>query len=203
MNWKRISEINLWKELCFCILSANVQYELAFSTMKILWKKCLLDSRWLLGSPVSKTILLEEMSMAQFFPKTKIGRTRKYRYPSARSESIVDAAKAIYSRSSLKEILSGSNNPTLVRKFLYDNIPGLGIKEASHFLRNISYCNSLAIIDVHVLSFLIRMNLISNKPASMTLKKYILIEQLLNDLVSYYNLELGLFDLAIWHYMRN
>ena len=202
-NWEQISERNLWKELCFCILSANVNYELAISALQILWKNNFLDSEWLLSSSQTTAILQNELNCPQFYPRTKNGKTRKYRYPQKRSKALWDAARIIYSQGSLKKILLNSHDSLSTRKYLYDTIPGLGIKEASHFLRNIGYSNDLAIIDIHVLSFLAKMNLISNFEGVLTLRRYYVLEQILCDLTSFHNLELGLFDLAIWNYMRS
>ncbi len=43
------------------------------------------------------------------------------------------------------------NDPKAARSWLVKNVKGLGMKEASHFLRNIGYGRDLAILDVHIL----------------------------------------------------
>lgn len=63
-----------------------------------------------------------------------------------------------------------------LREWLVANVKGLGWKEASHFLRNIGYCN-LAILDRHILRNLRRHGVLRSVPQSLTQKRYLAIEQ--------------------------
>jgi len=47
-----------------------------------------------------------------------------------------------------------SIDPILARKWLVKNVEGLGMKTASHFLRNGGRVKELAIVDTHILKFL-------------------------------------------------
>ena len=55
--------------------------------------------------------------------------------------------------------LNKIKNPYKKRDFLIENVKGLGLKEASHFLRNIGYKN-LAILDRHILKNLLKLKII-------------------------------------------
>ena len=202
-NWKMLSEDKIWEELCFCILSANVSFELAKSTIAVLSEKGLLDHDWLNEDGKSSLILFHEMDKSLFLPLKKNGGFRKYRYPKKRSIQIANAARAIYASNTLKQILSELDSDVEARKFFVKQISGIGIKEASHFLRNIGYSNSLAIIDVHVLAFLKEFLLVDIENQSLTLQQYVKIEKILKNFVEHHNLDLGLFDLAVWYYMKN
>lgn len=91
-----------------------------------------------------------------------------------RARQITHAAKFIYHQNNgIKSILKCFNSSIAARKFFSDFIPGLGCKESSHFLRNIGYCDDLAIIDVHIITFLKRMALINSTiNAPLTYRTY-------------------------------
>jgi N-glycosylase/DNA lyase len=55
-------------------------------------------------------------------------------------------------------------------------IPGLGLKESSHFLRNIGV-HGLAILDRHILKHLKELKIIGRIPTSLTPKRYFSIEK--------------------------
>ena len=104
----------------------------------------------------------------------------------------------------MKQILSCFENPVETREYLVQNISGIGIKEASHFLRNIGYCDSLAIIDVHVLAFLEKLSLVTpHRKSTLTPKLYLYLEKILRNFAKFHNRILSILDIAIWHYMRN
>ena len=202
-NWKTISEEELWKELIFCVLSANVSFELVESVVNSLTINNYLNFDWLIQNKKSVKILHQHLSTPNFLPKKKDGTLRKYRYPK-RSSYIVNSAKQIYKNNhSLKEILSSTSSDFELRNNLAMMIPGIGLKESSHFLRNVGFSKSLAIIDVHIYDFcrdFLQLNLPGKAIASQ--KQYIILETILQDFSSYHNLDLAIFDLAVWHYMR-
>lgn len=202
-KWQSLDEQQIWKELCFCLLSGNVAYELVKSTVNVLEQKGFLDYRWIITEKESQHRIFDLFNGSNFEPKKKNGELRKYRYPKKRSQEIAKAAKIIYSKSSIKELLDKPISEVEARNFLAKNIPGLGIKESSHFLRNIGYSNSLAIIDVHVLNFLKQNRFVTWDNSSLTTKKYCKLEIILQNLAEFHNLDLAIFDLAIWYYMRS
>ena len=203
-NWSKLHENKIWKELCFCLLSGNVAYELVQSVITVLERKKYLDYSWILEEKQSKKILYDLFSNPNFEPKKKDGSLRKYRYPEKRSGEITRAAKILYSDSTLKSILENTKSDIEIRNFLAKNVPGIGIKESSHFLRNIGYSNTLAIIDIHVLNFLKQNQFVDPSDMStLTPLKYEKLESVLQNLADFHELDLGILDLAIWHYMRN
>ena len=180
-------------------------YDLANSVVKVLHKEDLLNYLWLQRDPAARKTLSFVLAQKKFEPRTKNEDLRKYRYPQKRAEQIVKASKRIYSnKRTIKKILHEAATPDDARKFFADNVPGLGFKEASHFLRNIQYCNSLAIIDVHVLYFMKKHSLLEvNESFSLTANNYIKLENILRNFTGFHGLNLGIFDLAIWSYIRD
>lgn len=161
----------IFKELCFCILTANFNAE---KSIKIQEK---IDDGFL---TLSEEKLAEELK--------KLG----HRFPKTRAKYIIDARKHL---PYLKDLLNLEENS--LREWLVKNIKGLGYKEASHFLRNIGY-ESFAIIDFHILDVLSKHEIIK-KPKTLSRKKYLEIEEILRNIASKLNLTLAELDLYLWY----
>ena len=71
------------------------------------------------------------------------------------------------------------------------------MKEASHFLRNIGFSN-YAIIDFHIIDLLVKEKLIT-RPKTLTPKRYLEIESILETLAKKTKLSLGELDLYLWY----
>lgn len=203
-GWKGMEEQQIWAELCLCILSSNVPFELARSSTNHLFKEGMLDTKWLLRTNRAKQIIAKELSKPIYLPVKKDGEFRKYRFPRVRARDIVESARTIYAADgSMYETLSTSASDKELRNALAMDIPGLGLKEASHFLRNIGFSSHLAIIDVHVISFLKYLGLIPQRELTLTPNLYFEIENMVQKISASYQLDLAVLDNAIWHFMRN
>ncbi len=88
-------------------------------------------------------------------------------------------------------------DPRAARKYLAKNIKGLGLKEASHFLRNIGY-RGLAILDRHVLSTLREAGVIDQIPKSLTRKRYLEIERRFLEYAGRIGISPDALDLVMW-----
>jgi len=201
-TWNALRENELWSELCLCILASNVPFEQAQSATQHLQRKNFLDPFWILETSNSWKIISYELSKQICLPRKKDGTLRKYRFPNVRAKNIVRASSFLYSeKNNLKNLLQNFESETIAREFLVHNISGLGLKEASHFLRNIGFAQSLAIIDVHIISFLMQLGLISEFP-TLTDKKYFELEDKMQKLANFYGFNLAILDNAIWNYMK-
>ncbi|HIK03075.1 TPA: N-glycosylase/DNA lyase [archaeon] len=161
----------LFKEMCFCILAANFTAERAFKIQKAVGNGFL---------TLSEKQLAKELK--------KLG----HRFPNSRAKHIVMARTH---KDNLKEILRMGGEE--LRKWLVDNVMGLGYKEASHFLRNIGKTD-YAIIDFHIIDVLAKHNLIE-APKTVTKKKYLEIEAVLQKIAQKTELKLGELDLYLWY----
>jgi len=126
---KSINEI--FKEMCFCIMTANCSAE-----------KCIevhegIHNGFLHLSKEELTMKFKELG---------------YRFPNIRSEYIIEARK---NKDELKNAIKSNDGENSLRDWIVKNIKGIGYKEASHFLRNIGYKN-YAIIDFHIVDLLTR-----------------------------------------------
>lgn len=172
INLGKKSNEELFKELCFCILTANFNAE----------RSILIQNK--IGDGF---ITLPEEELAKKL--AELG----HRFPNARAKYIVEAREHI---NCLKNILTNCNEIE-VREWLVKNVKGLGYKEASHFLRNIGFGN-VAIIDFHIVDLLNNSGLFECKRPSCK-AKYFEIEEVLRKLANKLNFTLGELDLYLWY----
>jgi len=163
----------IFKELCFCILCANYSAERSIKIQKQINDGFL---------TLSKEELAERLK--------ELG----HRYPKTRAEYIVSARK--YS-DSIKQIIKESENPKELRDWLAENVQGIGMKEASHFLRNIG-CTDLAILDFHILDLLAKYGIIK-RPKRLTKPTYLEIERELRRIAELAGLNMAELDLYLWY----
>ncbi|MFT4309691.1 MAG: N-glycosylase/DNA lyase [Candidatus Woesearchaeota archaeon] len=173
----------LFLELSFCMLTANYDAQKAIRIQEAIWNGFI---------DMDENILSHNLRM--------LG----YRFPNMRASYIVGARKH-------KDILysivypeghdwnTDYENQNIARLWLADNVRGLGMKESSHFLRNVGY-NKLGIIDFHILDILVRHNLIEPyKSRSLTRNKYVEIERILHDIGDYIGMDMAVLDYCLWY----
>jgi len=84
------------------------------------------------------------------------------------------------------------------RKWLVDNVRGMGYKESSHFLRNIGLGRDIAILDRHILKNLARLGAIDSVPKSLTTKKYLELEERMRKFAEAVGIQMDELDLLFW-----
>ncbi len=165
----------IFKELCFCFMTANFS---AHGGIKI--QNAIGDG----------FMTLSEEDLAKKL--SELG----HRFPNARANYVVLARPHV---NSIKETLNEFQTDFEKRNWVVQNIKGIGMKEASHFLRNIGQ-KDLAIIDFHIVDLLAKHNLIERpKNKSLTPKKYVEIENVLKQISEKTNLSQGELDLYLWY----
>ncbi|MCD4743060.1 MAG: hypothetical protein K8R67_11360, partial [Desulfobacteraceae bacterium] len=103
---------------------------------------------------------------------------------------------------SLREIQEKYSDPSELRTVLVDLVPGLGMKQASMYLRNVSNSLELAVIDSHVLKYMSIMSLIKKVPSSISKVRYLAKENILTKYTKKFGYPVGCVDYAIWIVMR-
>jgi len=167
------SSEEIFKELCFCILTAN--FDAA---------KCIMIQRRIGRGFIE----LPEKELA--IKLKELG----HRFPNTRAKYISLARKH---KEFLATLFSSSFDDNEIREWLVKNIKGVGYKEASHFLRNIGYKNC-AIIDFHIIDLLVKHKII-RKPSSISKKKYLEIESILREMSNRLKLTPAELDLYLWY----
>jgi N-glycosylase/DNA lyase len=167
------SQDEWFSELCFCILTANSK---ASTALNIQAELC--EEGFLNASPekVKQCIV-----------------SNKHRFHNNKTKYIVEAREC----AGIKKILSGMNS-FQARDWLVKNIKGLGMKEASHFLRNVGYTD-LAILDRHILRLLAENNYIREVPSTLTRKKYLEYEKIMQLIGKQTRLNQAELDLIMWY----
>jgi N-glycosylase/DNA lyase len=102
-------------------------------------------------------------------------------------------------RVSIKPLLNRVAGIQERREWLVKNIKGLGYKEASHFLRNMGFGESIAILDRHILRNLHLLSVIEGIPESLSRVKYLLIEKKMAEFAKEINIPLAHLDLLLWY----
>jgi N-glycosylase/DNA lyase len=118
----------------------------------------------------------------------------RHRFPSKRAEFIL---KARQHKDTLKRTITSQPSSRAARDWLVENITGLGMKESSHFLRNVGYLD-LAIVDKHIMSHMEETGIIEQRPATLTRKKYLEYEAILMRVARMLDMPIGEMDLYLW-----
>lgn len=175
--WKTASDEELFKELVFCLLTPQSKAKTCWKAVRRLDQKCMMAD----AQPAQIT---QELIGVRF-------NLRKGEY--------ICLARNMFTSRSLREILAGFADSVAARKWLVENVKGLGYKEASHFLRNIGIGEDLAILDRHILKNLALLGVIEEVPASPTKRIYLEIERKMTAFSQEAKIPLGHLDLLLWY----
>jgi len=166
-----------FEELTYCLLTA---YSSASMGQRCVDALCT-------GDTLTKGSL-EEVSVCL--------RAQGHRFADRRAEYIV-AARTRAPR--LKEIIKRQPSSKAAREWLVGNIKGLGMKEASHYLRNVGYLD-LAIIDRHILAHMREHGLAdTDARKGITRRKYLENEGTLEKVAAKLGMPPGKMDLYLWY----
>ena len=173
------SEEELFAELCFCILTPQSRAKLCWDAITRLSENGLLFE----GCADHIVQLLDGVRF----------KANKAKYIVAARESFTNRDKI-----SIRPSLERFNDVYEIREWLAQNIKGIGFKEASHFLRNIGFGDSIAILDRHILRNLKEYGVIANIPKSMTRKRYMEIEKKMLRFAKQVSISVAELDLLLW-----
>ena len=199
-SWARMTEDDLWRELVACILGSRVRFEIAHSAVERIENMRLLcqERRSSRFDQYEEDVLnaLSGRTLAEDGAKTQ----SRYPFFRIRANQIRRAAERLYgSRGSVREFLNDAHDIRQARRRLASEVSGLGPKQASLFLRNIGYGAYVAVLDVHVLTYMNWVGLTDALVKSVsTVRKY----ETLEDSFIKHSYSFGYtpdrFDLAVW-----
>jgi N-glycosylase/DNA lyase len=169
----------IFKELCFCILAANSSAEMGMKSL----------------AAIEDIVLEADLSTLQ----NRLN--RGFRYWRVRPSYIVhtrDYLRREYGFR-LREVLQSFSNPESRRTFLAHNkdIKGIGMKEASHFLRNIGY-RGYAILDKHIRNSLAELGVIRKSRKPLSPDRYRRVEQKMQAFSERIGIDMDELDLLLW-----
>lgn len=174
-------DARIFKELCFCILSANSSAEMGIKTLSAIED------------------VLFEADLRTLQRRLSHG----FRYWRVRPSYIVhtrDYLRRVHGFR-LRNLLQSFPDDESRRAFLSDNkdIKGIGLKEASHFLRNIGY-RGYAILDKHILNCLCELGVIRRGRRPISPLRYRRIEQKMRAFSERIGIDMDDLDLLLWSY---
>lgn len=163
-------------ELCFCLLTANFSAKRAIEIQEKV------------GFEGFVFLSQEELALRL--------REVRYRFPNKRAEYIVLARKHL---DGLKDKLFSFKTDFERRDWLVENVKGLGMKESSHFLRNVGFFD-VAILDFHIIDILVENNVIEKlNNRSLSRKMYLDVESKLVEFSKELELSQGELDFYLWY----
>lgn len=172
---KRSDKKELFKELAFCLFTPQ-------SNAHRCW---------------NSVLRLVSMDLIFTAPSSLIARKLKgVRFHNNKSKYLVRARKLF---PEVLDLLDRKASPFDIRDWLVKNMPGLGYKEASHFLRNIGFGSELAILDRHIMRCLVEFDVIPQIPVSLSRKKYLELEQKMKEFSQKIDIPLSHLDLVFWY----
>lgn len=113
----------------------------------------------------------------------------------------VKARRLMKARESLpyvRSILASSDNSFDVRERIVTAVDGFGLKEATHFMRNIGRNGGLTILDRHILRNLRRYGAIRSVPKTLIRKKYLFVEKRFMTFADEIGIPVDELDLLFW-----
>lgn len=121
------------------------------------------------------------------------------RFGNTKAERIVKARELFTKdgKLNLKDRIFSFSSPDELRGWLVENVNGLGMKEASHFLRNIGFGTGFAILDRHILKNLREFGVV-DEVKSMTKKRYLEIEDKMQEFSNKVGIPMEELDLLFW-----
>ena len=169
----------IFAELAFCIFTPQSKALSCWKAINILHDKKLLFTAS--AKEISKNI-------------------NNVRFQNNKANFLVQARQQFTQNGKLniKKFLKSFDSPTNLRKWIIDNIKGIGYKEAGHFLRNIGLGLDLAILDRHILRNLKFYNAIDEIPSTLTPKIYLETEQKMIDFCKDIKIPMSHMDLLMW-----
>jgi N-glycosylase/DNA lyase len=177
--WNKSDE-EIFAELSFCLLTPQTKARAADMAIKYL----------------VKTDILFSGNKNQIY---RILNSYGIRFPENKANYIVEV-KEFFKKNGKIDIKNKLENGSVFdkREWLVNTVKGFGLKEASHFLRNIGLGFDLAILDRHIIKNLLRYDVIDEIPKSLTKKQYLMIEEKMKEFSKKIGIPLAELDLLFW-----
>lgn len=162
----------IFGELCFCILAANTSAEMGLRTQNAIGIDGFLE--------LPQDALRDRLKSV------------KYRFYNLRSRFIVQAREIA---TELPGVIRSADAED-ARRFLVDNVMGIGYKEASHFLRNVGVFK-FAILDKHIVRMMASDG-VKPIPKVTSPRRYLELEKKFLTISADMGMDPGILDLYMW-----
>lgn len=175
-----------WRSLVFCILSSQVRVSMANNALR-----AVLDQVPFFEDGLSCSEVYSRVKRVLQDDKVR------YRFPDAKARQISHSWFAFAQLGDgLYPFLDSFADEKKARAAVAALFPGLGMKQASMFLRDIGYSDRLCIVDTHILWYCSHVG--SALTGALTTKRYIEIENYLLAESDRRGVSPGIFDSVVW-----
>lgn len=164
-------------ELCFCLCTPQSKAENALKVQNILKEKSFFEH------PFNPAGILRN-------PENYI------RFHNQKAKYILSVKEQF---AEIEIIIQSGLSPNDKRSRLVSLVKGIGMKEASHFLRNIGN-RGLAILDRHILKHLVLCGILNEVPKVASVKQYLEVESAFLKFSQKCRIPLDELDLLFWSY---
>ena len=175
-EFSKVAPADHFYELAYCLLTPQSSAENAERAVGVLrlreFREAGFDPEW----------ILSDRSHYIRFHKTKAKRLLRLRTIFGDVQAALESYQA----------------PIDCRLWLVKNVDGLGLKEATHFLRNIGRNGDLAILDRHILRNLKRYGVLRSIPRSLSGREYLRIEVRFHRFARAIGIPINHLDLLFW-----
>ena len=180
------SNVDVWRSLLFCILSSQVRTPVAARATKSI-----------LDEVPFFEINLSSGDVYEMAKRILVRKDVGHRFPQVRSQQIANSWFAFAQiKDELYHYLDSFKAETAARDAVTEIFPGLGLKQASMFLRDIGYSFRLCIIDTHLLWYCGHMG--ARSSGALTREKYAEIERYLLKQSDEFGVPPNILDSVIW-----
>jgi N-glycosylase/DNA lyase len=192
------TESRLWTELACCMLSSQVPYETAQAAAVRLEASGLFLKEG--AAPRELEVALAELLRCPFDIG---GASRRYRFPDSRARQLTATIMEVRREArGLSDLLGSFGDIEIARGWFVTNAKGLGPKQASMFLRNVGASYDLAVLDRHLINYMMMMGLTADPKPTRSMADYRRDEIVLRDHAASFGLPVGFLDWAVWIVMR-
>lgn len=180
----------IWKQKVFCVLSSQFNAKRAADITDLIVQSVPFFDYAL-------PIRAIEAACFEFLSGRGIG----HRFPRTRARQI---ALCWFPFSQIKdeyqEFIRSCGSEDRARDEIVEVFPGIGLKQASMFLRNIGASKTLSVIDIHTMFYLRTCH--GMEIDHLSAKQYLRAEETLRRAASEHDLELNVFDVIVWSSVR-
>lgn len=178
------SDKDIFKEMCFCVFTPQNKAQKAWQSV------CYLDEKEYLENGS-----LDIVSAAL--------RDQGVRFHNNKASYMLKNRRAFYpcTKNRISSIMEENKSLFNTRNFLARTVAGWGLKEASHFLRNIGFGKSICILDRHILRRLMVYEVIET--TNLVPKNYFEIEQKMIRFAESEGIPVDAFDFVLWYQEKN
>ncbi len=182
-NW-----IDAWYELVYCILAGSKVH----TTIVQRSYQNLIENE---PQKVLFTNLILNQNDSVEYIRTTL-KISGYRFFNSKTKVILNAA--FYYIKIYDDLENKKIDAKILRKSLVNNVNGIGIKIATHWLRNIGF--DFPIVDVHTRNILVKVGMLDQSFAkdSLTKSQYLYVESMMFDLSKKLSKPAGIIDYVLW-----